>query len=93
LFFADHFASGVGGFAYLVFANHFAAFTGNSKVLYFRHHAAPGETYFFANSFGYNFAAIRTNHIAMFLAHIIRASNGSSFHSGFPDFFADGSVW
>jgi len=93
LFFADHFASGVRGFADLVFANHFAAFTGNREVLYFRHHAAPGETYFFANCFGNDFAAIRTNHIAIFLADIIRASNGSSFHSGFPDFFADRSVW
>ena len=75
-----------------MFANHFAAFAGNRKVLYFRHHAASGEAYFLANSFGYDFAAIGANHIAIFLAYIIGASNGSSFHSGFPDLFADRSV-
>ena len=92
LFFANHFANCVRSLANLMFANHFAAFAGNRKVLYFRHHAASGEAYFLANSFGYDFAAIGANHIAIFLAYIIGASNGSSFHSGFPDLFADRSV-
>jgi len=92
LFFANHFANCVRSLANLMFANHFAAFAGNRKILYFRHHAASGEAYFLANSFGYDFAAIGANHIAIFLAYIIGASNGSSFHSGFPDLFADRSV-
>ena len=92
LFFANHFANRVGGFAYLVFANHLAAFTGDCKVLNFRNHAASCEAYFSANCFWYDFAAIRTNHIAVFLAHIIRAGNSPSFHSGFPYLFADRPV-
>jgi hypothetical protein len=56
--------------------------------LHFWNHAAPCEAHFFANRFRNDFAAVGSNHIAVFFSYIACAGHSPGFHAGFPNFFA-----
>jgi len=47
---------------------------------------------FFAGDFGHYLAAIRTDHIAMFLANIFGAANLAYLGAWFPDLLANGAI-